>query len=228
MKKHFSKTMVPALLLVIAVFIIGSACTGREGDSYNWYPDLDQDGFGDNAASPTYQDDQPLNYVKENNTDCDDTNPDINPDAIDIPNNTIDENCNGLVAITFYKDTDHDGFGDPGSGNVFEIELGDDAPDEMVYNNADCDDSNDMINPLADEIYGNDIDDNCNGEIDSDDIRYIDADGDGYGSTIQSEADVVYNSLDCDDTDGNIHPYALENYYNDIDDNCDGLVDEMN
>jgi hypothetical protein len=228
MKKHFLKTMVPALLLVIAVFIIGSACTGQEEEySYNWYPDLDQDGFGDNSASPTVQSDQPLNYTRENNTDCDDTNPDINPDAIDIPNNTVDENCNGLVAITFYKDSDNDGFGDPESGSIFEIELGDVAPDEMVYNNADCDDTNDMINPLADEIVGNDIDDNCNGEIDIDDIRYIDADGDGYGSSEQSPADGVFNSLDCDDTNPLIHPYAKENKENGIDDDCDGIVDEI-
>ena len=97
----------------------------------------------------------------------------------------------------------------------------------MVYNNADCDDSNDMINPLADEIVGNDIDDNCNGEIDIDDIRYLDEDNDGYGSSEQSPADGVFNSLDCDDTNPLIHPYAKEIKENGIDDDCDGMVDEI-
>ncbi|WP_458626838.1 putative metal-binding motif-containing protein [Winogradskyella sp. PC D3.3] len=228
MKTHMLKTFLPMLLLIIAVFIIGSGCIGEPQDySYHWYPDLDQDGFGDNSVDPTVQHDQPLNYIKENHSDCDDTDPGINPDSIDIPDNTIDENCNGLFAITFYKDSDNDGFGNSISGSVFEIELGADAPNGMVYNNADCDDSNDMINPLADEIVGNDIDDNCNGEIDIDDIRYLDEDNDGYGSSEQSPADGVFNSLDCDDTNPLIHPYAKEIKENGIDDDCDGMVDEI-
>ncbi|MDX1277860.1 hypothetical protein, partial [Oceanihabitans sediminis] len=54
MKKRFLKTILPVLLLVSAVFIIGSGCHGDPNDySYNFWPDLDQDGFGDANVNGT-------------------------------------------------------------------------------------------------------------------------------------------------------------------------------
>ena len=62
---------------------------------------------------------------------------------------------------------------------------------------------------------------------------YLDADGDGYGSTISTEAcdppasgDHVQNDTDCDDADLNIHPMALETC-DDQDNDCDGLEDDL-
>ncbi len=227
MKNRFLKIILPIMLLVTAVFIIGSGCSMGGTTEYNYWPDLDQDGFGDssvNGVSYT-SGDEPADYVLDN-TDCDDTNADINPGATEIPDNLIDEDCNDLHAITFYYDNDGDGFGNPNVSEVIEVVLWEDTPENFVTNNADCNDKDPNVNPIADEIASNDIDDNCNGITDKDDILYVDADGDGYGSQVQAEKDGVYNALDCDDTNSKIHPYALE-IKDGIDNDCDGIVDEV-
>ena len=74
--------------------------------------------------------------------------------------------------------------------------------------------------PLPTELCGNTIDDDCNGAVDDD----IDADGDGWGVC----------SGDCCDADGGtcfapekVNPGAFEFVGNDVDDNCDGMMDEV-
>ncbi len=222
MKNKFIKIVLPSLLIIIAVVSIGSGCSSPDDFTYSWYPDDDGDTFGRlSETDRIIATNQPAGYVRDK-TDCDDTDADVHPDAVEIPDNTIDENCNGKLGYTFYVDKDNDGFGRPGDPVVIEIEDGDDAPANFSFYAGDCDDNNDAINPKAREIWNNDIDDNCNGEVDIDDILYIDADGDGYGSQLQSAADGVSNNLDCNDADGEVHPYTRE-YLNDgVDSNCDG------
>ena len=86
--------------------------------------------------------------------DCDDNNPDINPDADEICGNSVDEDCSGSLDD---KDSDGDGY--------IDINCGGD----------DCDDGDPNVHPGAEEICGNDIDDDCNGVVDD-----VDGDGDGY------------------------------------------------
>ncbi|MEM1123938.1 MAG: MopE-related protein, partial [Bacteroidota bacterium] len=75
--------------------------------------------------------------------DCDDTNPDVNPNMTEIPDNGIDEDCSG-ADVTQVMDPDGDADG---------ITLGD----------GDCDDTNAAIFPGAREIPNNGIDENCDG-----------------------------------------------------------------
>jgi len=73
-----------------------------EGVENTYYADLDDDGFG-NPDIITMACTAPINNV-ENGDDCNDSDPEINPDAVDIPNNGIDENCDGMDATSGVED----------------------------------------------------------------------------------------------------------------------------
>ena len=91
------------------------------------------------------------------------------------------------------------------------------------------------ISPSADE-YCDGIDNNCDNTIDGPSsidaqIFFVDADTDGFGSSISSllecstPSGYVENADDCDDSNSKISPNADE-YCDDIDNNCDGNIDE--
>ncbi|HJN76663.1 MAG TPA: MopE-related protein [Myxococcota bacterium] len=81
--------------------------------------------------------------------------------------NGIDDDCDGdvdeEVLLTFFADSDADGFGD----SATEVEACE-APSGFVEDSTDCDDSLAAANPGAQETCSG-IDDDCDGLIDDDD-----------------------------------------------------------
>jgi len=113
--------------------------------------------------------------------DCDDNDPRRFPDASETCNG-IDDDCDGVIdedandAVLYYVDADGDGFGNPDiTSDACE------APTGFVENGSDCDDTESTAFPGGEEIC-DEIDNDCNGEVDEglDETFYIDEDGDGF------------------------------------------------
>ncbi|WP_315823248.1 MopE-related protein [Paraflavitalea speifideaquila] len=147
----------------------------------------------------------------------------------------MDDDCDGQTdegfTVTYYLDADGDGFGAlaaPKQGTTCNPPAG------YVLNSMDCNDNNATVYPGAPELC-DDIDNNCDGQIDEGVTKYTyykDADGDGYGSTenitiCSATPPTGYAKLtgDCNDNNAAVHPGATE-ICNQLDDDCDGLVDE--
>ena len=216
-----------------------------------YYADADGDGFGD-AANSVLSCTLPAGYAT-NNTDCDDSNAQINPNTIwytdadqdgyGDPNSfttscltppgavlngdDCDDSNSQLNMVTmYYVDADGDGFGDDATG-VEQCAQ----PANTVIIGGDCNDMNDQIYPGAAEICDNE-DNNCDGNTDEGlpvILYYEDLDNDGFGSEVTLEScdsltqGYTQTPGDCDDANDQIYPGASEVIDNGIDENCDGM-----
>ena len=162
--------------------------------------------------------------------DCDDNNSLVNPAAEEICDGA-DNNCDGAVdegvTSTYYADTDADGFGDPDAA----VEACSEPTGYVAVGN-DCDDTAAEAFPGGEEVC-DDLDNDCNGIIDDGvgELYYADGDSDGFGDPETARGSCVpldgyvTDDTDCDDTSNASYPGG-EEVCDELDNNCDGTVDE--
>ena len=188
-------------------------------------PDADGDGYGSSDVFPACEGLEGTSAVLG---DCDDDDPSVHPGATEDCDGE-DDDCDGVPDQSglWYTDADGDGYGDPDTESVTCL-----PGDDQVADGTDCDDTDAEIHPGAEERC-DEHDDDCDGHPDQGVVStwYTDGDGDGWGDAATAEEtcapaiDQVETAGDCLDSDGAAYPGAAERC-NDLDDNCDGAIDE--
>ncbi len=204
-------------------------------DADPFWPDSDDDTFGDDAAEPVLACIAPEGAFVERAGDCDDSASDVYPGRVELCNG-VDDDCSGVVDDTpnelWYPDLDGDGFGDA------EAVVATCDPDPtLIAVGGDCDDARADVFEGADELCDG-VDNDCDELVDDEDTDRIDppawfpdVDEDGFGSQAFSveQCDPPAGSWspsddDCDDFVETTFPGALE-LCNGVDDDCDGTAD---
>ena len=194
-------------------------CDGvADGEDEDWveasgvpaWQDADGDGYGDDALSGVVC--PGTAGWSEIGGDCDDADPDLNPDT------------------SWYSDQDNDGYGSD-LYNTHACEQ----PEGFVDNQEDCDDLSSRIHPGATERCDGGVDNDCDGLADDEDpdtdpedmdTFFVDADGDGYGDpalttvSCNLETGASEDDTDCDDGDAAVNPGATEICRDGVDNDC--------
>jgi len=209
------------LALVVFAGCTLIACNGGEEvkpqpapECDTWYPDGDGDRFGDMDGTAVLVCPGDLTAgLAENNGDCDDTDPEINPVATEVCDLfRVDENCNGLSdeddpavrgQVETWPDADGDGAGDSSATS----EPACPGADGRVVNTNDCDDTDPNLYVGA--------------ALTSPELCAEDVDGDGRAAESPLNP-LAMAGTDCDDNNNEVFPGALEIFAGGIDNNCDG------
>lgn len=221
------KVIVCACLLGLSLY----HCSGGSGSSPA-APDTTDPGNGNPPSTSPATDNDRDGHIATTagGDDCNDDDATIFSNAAETCDGK-DNDCNDQidegVKTTYYQDSDGDGFGN-GSATTQACAL----PAGYVANGTDCSDTNATINTSAAEIC-DDIDNNCDGQIDEGTkiTYYQDSDGDNSGNpAVSAQActppvGYVATRTDCNDADATIFPTAQE-ICDTLDNNCNGQIDE--
>ena len=216
---------------------VDNDCSGEadEGLLMTVYPDPDGDGYG--MALLPMEACVVESGMSATAGDCDETDAAVHPGADEVCDG-VDNDCSGEadegLGITYYLDTDWDGFG------VADMTIeACSFPVGYALTPGDCDNSDSSINPSAPETC-DEVDNDCDGDIDDDDgslvldedsVWFADADDDGFGDTDDSVLACVpldgyiADDSDCDDDDPAAFPGAEEVWYDGVDQDCSGGSD---
>jgi len=173
------------------IIVAANAFLGADGHLKPAVEDLDYDGYytagfsgGDEPECPE--------------CDCDDKNFRMNPGAVDIPCNDVDEDCDGTLNLPV-----------PASGAYTYTEFGSEASGNPAIWNTNCQYS---CFEKTDEVGGNDLDEDCDSVVG-------DEDGDGFTA---AEGDC--NDQDSSSHPGPDNP---EVWGNEVDEDCDGYIGDV-
>jgi len=196
------------------------ALAGKSGRKQLCYADVDGDGYGDPAIS-IYAGNCRGGYV-ENNLDCNDDNPGINPEASEICDG-VDNDCDS---------TSDDGSDEPAPLNSLQAGVCLNSV-QICVNGAWSDDYSSVSGYETDETSCDGLDNDCDSQEDEGltITFYRDFDGDAFGNPSETleacfaAAGYVAAAGDCDDSAIGVNPAAAEICEDGIDQNCDGIDD---
>jgi len=186
-----------------------------------WYSDGDDDTYGDAYDVLDSETDPGAGYTLDF-SDCDDGDEFINPAASEYCNG-LDDNCNGssdegLPSVTYYQDSDSDGYGNAGTSQ--------DAcktPPGYVLDATDCNDAAGSIHPGATEVCDG-VDNDCNvSTADGSEEAWFDDLCDGADSDLCEEGNYgcTGGAQTCSDTSNDTLDIC-----NGLDDDCDAASDD--
>lgn len=147
--------------------------------------DADGDGFDDSECG---------------GADCDDSNPDRHPGAIEVCDAAgVDEDCD--LATFGTRDADGDGYVDLMCCNL---------DGGAASCGSDCDDHDSGVHPDLPDLCADAVDNDCDGEVDEGGVLFADMDNDGRGApgTGMDGPCIpgrVQNDHDCDDSRADVY-----------------------